>query len=73
MIKTSQLLYILNYDPICLCGHNESCSVCSRSQEDRNYDAMVKELALEVLKHRGIKVESTTKFGSTTYRIVKVG
>lgn len=51
------LLNIANYDPgSCLCGRDESCEVCSRSDQTRAFERQSKELALGLLRDSGVKV-----------------
>jgi hypothetical protein len=52
------LLEIVNHDPGgCLCGHAESCEVCSRSQGTRRAERSRKETALRILRASGVKLK----------------
>lgn len=58
MLTNQQLLDLVNYYPGgCLCGHFESCSVCSRTQGQRTLEQNARISALEVLKYRGVNIE----------------
>ena len=73
-MTNKELLDIVNYDSgMCLCGHFETCSVCTRSQATRNQEKRAKLLALETLRSRGIKLRKVPArgvYGRDTYMIV---
>ena len=51
------LLDIVNYDPgMCLCGHNESCEVCSRTSATREAEQRRKTTALRILRDSGVRL-----------------
>jgi hypothetical protein len=63
-LTDEELLAIVNYNPGgCLCGHFETCSVCSRSSETRQLELNAKFAAFELLEARGVKLRDTQKRG----------
>jgi len=57
-LTDQQLVDLANYDPGgCLCGHFESCSVCSRSDKTREFEKTAQLAALELLRERGVALE----------------
>jgi hypothetical protein len=67
-----ELLKVANYYVGgCLCGHFESCSVCSRSQATRQFEDLAKQTAVELLRVRGVELEKKTAglWSGTEYRI----
>ena len=56
-LTDQQLLDMANYYAGgCLCGHFESCEVCSRSEKVRTLEQSAKWAALELLDARGVPV-----------------
>lgn len=57
-MTNEELLTVANYNPGgCLCGHFESCPVCSRGDRERTFEHLAKQAAIELLKARGIELE----------------
>jgi hypothetical protein len=69
----TELLAIINYSPgLCLCGHGESCGVCSRSDKTREFEHIAKELAKRELKRRGVVLKVANRahgYFSTEYML----
>ena len=56
-LTNEELLALANYDAgPCMCGHFESCAVCSRSESTRKMERIAKRTALELLAKRGVSV-----------------
>jgi hypothetical protein len=56
-LTVEQLLAVANYYPgSCLCGHFESCPVCERSREAREFEHNAKLAALHLLTLAGIEI-----------------
>lgn len=76
-LTDKQVLALANYHPgTCLCGHGETCPVCSRSSAAREFEADARKLALETLSAQGIQVHEEKKFGYanipySVYSVVK--
>jgi len=70
-----ELIAIANYDAgMCLCGHGETCSVCSRSRATRNFEDISRELALSELLRRGVSLrrnESSFHYARDMWEIVE--
>ena len=59
-LTNEELLALANYDAgPCLCGHFESCAVCSRPQSVRDMERIAKCAALELLVIRGVGATKT--------------
>ncbi len=73
-LTNEELIKVANYDPGgCLCGHFESCSVCTRSDRTREFEVLASWAALELLARRGVQVREippTYIYESTRYEIV---
>ena len=69
------LLDLVNYDPgLCLCGHFESCAVCSRSQQERDRERRNKQEALKALRGAGVRLRRIAPkgaYGRERYEIVR--
>ena len=64
ILSNEDLLAMANYRPSgCLCGHGESCWVCSRPESTRILEKRAKFAALELLQRRGVKLHEEERKG----------
>lgn len=57
-MTAKDILAVLNYDAgMCLCGHNESCSVCSRNASALTFELLAKRAAAQLAKKQGLKLK----------------
>lgn len=71
-LTNEQVLTVVNYDPGgCLCGHGESCWVCSRSDKAREFENLARLAARRLLIRRGVKLykKPSDTYGGMTYYI----
>jgi len=71
-LTVEQLLAVANYYPgSCLCGHFETCSVCERSRETREFEDNAQLAALALLKFVGVELVEERGFyhSRTVYRL----
>ena len=72
MLTKQELLQVVNYNPGgCLCGHGESCSVCSRGDSAREFERLARRAALELLEMMGVRLKKSTLglWSGTVYSI----
>jgi hypothetical protein len=67
--KIEQLKEVIEFYPGgCMCGHGESCGVCSRSQGTRTQEAMAREMAIYLLRKEYF-IEARYKYDSQAGRM----
>lgn len=68
----AEVLKVANYYAGgCLCGHFESCNVCSRGEASREFERVARQAAVELLRVRGVELEevSTGLWSGVQYSI----